>query len=162
MYSVVPTDLTLNNGTAAQAAFPSTGDVWTLSASTLYEVEGSYTMTTGTSNNKTTALVFALGGSASVTFVNLNVQGWNGVPGTTATAQGTVNMNAATATVVTASAVTAGVQIYFKGIISMNAGGTVTPQIQFSAAPGGTNLMKAGSFIKFTRLGSTTIQGSVQ
>ena len=68
----------------------------------------------------------------------------------------------ATKTFVTAPATTAGVQIYFKGIISMNVGGTVTPQIQFSAALGGTNLMKAGSFIKFTRLGSTTTQGSVQ
>jgi hypothetical protein len=30
--------------------------------------------------------------------------------------------------------------------------------MKFSAAPGGTNQMKAGSFIEFTEIGSDTIQ----
>jgi hypothetical protein len=72
-------------------------------------------------------------------------------------------MTQVASTVITATATTAGVQFFFKGIISMNAGGTVTPQINFSANPGGTNLMKAGSYIKFTKLGANTfsIIGSV-
>jgi len=43
----------------------------------------------------------------------------------------------------------------------MNAGGTVTPQINFSATPT-TPVMTADSFIKFTPIGTTNnILGSV-
>jgi hypothetical protein len=41
-------------------------------------------------------------------------------------------------------------------VISFGTGGSITPQINFSANPGGTNLMKAGSFIRFRRLGANT------
>jgi hypothetical protein len=37
-------------------------------------------------------------------------------------------------------------------------GGTITPQIAFSANPTGTNLMKVGSFIKFTPIGNNTVE----
>jgi hypothetical protein len=154
--SVVGSDFTLSAASGVQSAFPTTGDVWTLQASTLYEIEGNYIMTLGTTTTRTTAIAFALGGGASVNYVALNVIGWNGVPGTTATAQGSVAMTGVASVVVTATATTAGVQIMFKGTISVNAGGTITPQINFSANPGGTNLMKAGSYIKFTRLGANT------
>lgn len=156
MRSVVGSDFTLSAASGVQSAFPTTGDVFTLNGSTLYEVEGNYIMTLGTTTTRTTALAFALGGGASVNYVAINVIGWNGVPGTTATAQGTVAMTGVASTIVTATATTAGVQFYFKGLISMNAAGTITPQINFSANPGGTNLMKAGSYIRFTRLGANT------
>lgn len=73
-----------------------------------------------------------------------------------ATAQGTVQMTQVGSVVITATATTAGVGIYFKGVISFGTGGTITPQINFSANPGGTNLMKAGSYIRFRRLGVNT------
>ena len=157
MRSVVGTDFTLSAALGVQSAFPTTGDVWTLQGSTLYEVEGNYIITTGTTTTKTTAIAFALAGGASVNYVALNVIGWNSVPNTSGTAQNTVQMTQVASTVVTATATTAGVGIYFKGLISMNAGGTITPQINFSANPGGTNLMKAGSYIRFTRLGTNTL-----
>jgi hypothetical protein len=162
-YSVVATDFTLSAALGVQPAFPTTGDVWTLAGSTLYQVEGSYTLTTGTTTTKTTALAFALAGGASINFINLQVIGYNSVPNTVTTAQGTTAMTQVASTVITATSTTAGVQFFFKGVISMNAGGTVTPQINFSANPGGTNLMKAGSYIKFTKLGVNTFstEGSV-
>ena len=162
-YSVVASDFTLSAALGVQSCFPTTGDVWTLAGSTLYEVEGSYTITTGTTTTKTTAMAFALGGSASINYINLQVNGYNSVPNTVATAQGTTAMTQVASTVITATATTAGVQFFFKGVISMNVGGTVTPQINFSANPGGTNLMKAGSYIRFTKLGANTFStiGSV-
>ena len=155
-YSVVASDFTLTAALGVQSAFPTTGDVWNLAGITLYEVEGSYTLTTGTTTTKTTALAFALAGGASINFINLQVIGYNSVPNTVGTAQGTTAMTQVSSTVITATATTAGVQFFFKGVMSMTAGGTVTPQINFSANPGGTNLMKAGSYIKFTKLGANT------
>ena len=155
MYSVVGSDFTLSAALGVQSCFPTTGDVWTVAANTLYEVEGNYIMTTGTTTTKTTAIAFALT-TATVNYVSLNVQGWNAVPNTVATAQGTVQMTQVGSVVITATATTAGVGIYFKGVISVGTGGTITPQINFSANPGGTNLMKAGSFIRFRRLGVNT------
>ena len=154
-YSVVASDFTLSAASGVQSAFPTTGDVWTVAANTLYEVEGNYIMTTGTTTTKTTAIAFALT-TATVNYVSLNVQGWNAVPNTVATAQGTVQMTQVGSVVITATATTAGVGIYFKGTISFGTGGQITPQINFSANPGGTNLMKAGSYIKFTKLGANT------
>jgi len=155
MYSVVGSDFTLSAALGVQSAFPTTGDVWTVDANTLYEVEGNYIITTGTTTTKTTAIAFALT-TATVNYLALNVTGWNSVPGTVATAQGTVQMTSVGSTVITATATTAGVGIYFKGIVSIGTGGSITPQINFSANPGGTNLMKAGSFIRFRRLGVNT------
>jgi len=160
--ATLTSDFTLSAASGVQTCFPSTADVWTLSASTAYEIEGHYFMTTGTTS-KTTGIAFALGGGASVTLINISVIGANVVANATATAQGMASMQQVASTVVTAASTTAGVDIYFKGRIYMNAGGTVTPQINFSANPGGTNLMKAGSFIQFVKLGTNTFhtQGSV-
>ncbi len=155
-YSVVASDFTLSAALGVQSAFPSTQDVYTLQGSTTYEVEGHYFMTTGTTTTKTTAIAFALAGGATVTTINLHVLGSNNTANTTATAQGSLPMTQVASTVVTATATTAGVDIFFRGIIITNARGTWTPQINFSANPGGTNLMKAGSYIKFTKLGTSS------
>ena len=154
-YAVVASDFTLSAASGVQTAFPSSQDVWTMQGSTTYEVEGHYFMTTGTTTTKTTAIAFALAGGATVTTINLHVLGSNNTANTTQTAQGSLPMTQVASTVVTATATTAGVDIFFKGIIITNARGTWTPQINFSANPGGTNLMKAGSYIKFTKLGTS-------
>jgi hypothetical protein len=39
----------------------------------------------------------------------------------------------------------------------MNAGGTVTPQINFSGTAAGTPTMAANSYIMFTPIGSNTV-----
>lgn len=154
--AVVLSDFTLSAALGVQTAFPSTQDVWTLAGSTTYEVEGHYFMTTGTTTTKTTAIAFALAGGATVTTINLHVLGSNNTANTAATAQGSLPMTQVASTVVTATATTAGVDIFFKGIIITNARGTWTPQINFSANPGGTNLMKAGSYISFTKVGTSS------
>ncbi len=156
-YAIVSSDFNLTNGSSSQSALPSDRNTFTATASTIYEVEGSYIMSTGTSNNKTTAISF--GGTATASYVALNAIGWNATPGNTTSTQGSTAVITLSSTVITASTNAAGVQINFKGIIAVNTGGTITPQITFSSAPGGTNTMKAGSYIKFTPL-SGSVNGS--
>lgn len=156
MYAIIDSDFTLTAGTGVQSAFPAGYDVWTLEGSTTYEFEGKYFMTLGTTS-RTTALAFALSGGASVTSIRYEAMSWAGQGNATLTAQSSVWVDRVASTVVQAATTNTGTFIKFHGIIRMNAGGTVTPQINFSANPTGTNLMKANSYIKFTPIGSNTM-----
>lgn len=154
LVSIVPAaTFALGTGTSVQSAFPTTGDVFTLEGSTTYEMEGYYRITkSGTTC--TVGMAFALGGGASVTSIDYWTVSQNAAVNTTGTAQDTCSVNQVAATVVTSTAATA-VWIKFSGLIRMNAGGTVTPQIIFSAAPT-SPVMTANSYIKFTKIGTNT------
>ena len=149
----------LTASTGVQSAFPTTGDVFTLVASTTYLFEGTYYITkSGTTC--TTAMAFALAGGASITSMKYHVLAQNTAVNTTGTTVSSTWVNQVASTVVNTTA-TGEVVIKFKGLIRMNAGGTVTPQINFSATPT-TPVMTADSFIKFTPIGTTNnILGSV-
>lgn len=152
MFSIVPAgDFNLLTNSGVQAAFPTTGDVWTLEAATAYFFEGAYYITHSTTTC-TTAMAFATGGSfTSIYYTALSViNAADGAPA--APVMTWVDTNAST--VVTATS-TVGWAIRFQGIARMNSGGTVTPQVSWSAnttAP----VMKVNSFIKFTPLGTNT------
>lgn len=156
-YSLVASDFSLTAGTGAQAAFPTTGDVFTLTANTTYEVEGVYYISkSGTTC--TTSLLFPLT-TAVATFIGLNVNAFNAAANTTTATLAGTWINQLTATVINATA-SGEVAIKFKGLLRITTGGTVTPQIQFSAAPTAP-LMKVGSYIKFTPIGTTqNVQGA--
>ena len=154
LMSIVPAaTFTLGTGTAVQNSFPTTGDTFTLEGSTTYEMEGYYRITkSGTTC--TVGMAFALAGGATITSIDYATISQNAAVNTTGTAQDTCSVNQIAATVVTATASTA-VWIKFTGLIRMNVGGTVTPQIIFSAAPT-TPVMTANSYIKFTKIGTNT------
>ena len=156
MRATLSGDFTLTAALGVQTAFPTTIDVVTLEAATAYAVKGRYFMTTGTTTTKTTAIAFLAGGGLTITSMALAVRGYNATANTTVTATNGLYMDRLATTVVTATATTAGVTIEFEGTIRVNAGGTLTPQINFSANPGGTNLMKANSFIEFIPIGTNT------
>lgn len=151
-YSIIPAgDFSLSTATGVQTAFPTAGDVFTLAASTTYEFEGLFVISkSGTTC--TTALAFALGGGASVTSILYHALAQTAAANTTATAQDTVYVDTVASTVINATNA-ANTIIKFKGLIRMNAGGTVTPQINFSASPTAP-IMKANSYIKFTPIGT--------
>jgi hypothetical protein len=153
LMSIVPsTNFALSAGTSVQSAFPATGDVITLEGSTTYEFEGQYFITkSGTTC--TTGLAFALSG-ASITSMKYIARAQNIAKNTTGATIGAVWVDQVSATVINATATT-DVAIQFKGIIRMNAGGTLTPQIIFSAAPT-SPIMLADSYIKFTKIGTNT------
>jgi len=154
LYSIVPAaTFVLTAGTSAQNAFPTTGDVFTLEGSTSYAFEGVYFIDkSGTTC--TTALSFALAGGASVTSILYTVMAQNSAKNTTGATVGTAWIDTVAATVVNATASTAA-YIKFEGIIRMNAGGTVTPQITFSATPT-SPIMLANSYIMFNKIGTST------
>lgn len=161
LYSIVPAaNHSLTAGTGVQSAFPTSGDVFTLEGSTTYLFEGAYYITkSGTTC--TTAMAFALGGGASITSIKYVATAQNVAKNTTGATFGGAWIDQVSTTVVNATAST-DVYIQFKGMIRMNAAGTVTPQVDFSAAPT-SPVMTANSYIRFTKIGSNTenTQGSV-
>lgn len=157
-FSIVGSDFSLSAATGVQSAFPTTGDVFTLVAGTTYEFEGIYYITkSGTTC--TTALAFLLAGGASITSINYQVLAHNSAVNTTTPTLAGTWVNQVASTVINATAV-GDVAIKFKGLIRANLAGTLTPQVNFSAAPT-TPTMKANSYIKFTPIGTTNnTQGS--
>lgn len=147
--SVLTTDFTGTNVNTAQPVFSTGQDVLTIAASTTYEFEAEYEIDNTGTTSRTLSTLFALGGSASLTSIAYTALTTNS---TNASAPSAVVMTRAA--VATTAAITATVAaatqntIKLRGIIRVNAGGTLTPQFQYSAAPGATPTIKANSFFQ--------------
>lgn len=153
MKACLSSPFTLSAALGVQTAFPTTCDVWTLEANTTYEVSGCYFITTGTTTTKTTAIAFLAGGGLTISNMSLDVRAANLVANTTVTTNNNTRITQLASTIVTPTATTAGVVICFFGHIRVNVAGTLTPQINFSANPGGTNTMDTNSWIRFIPMG---------
>lgn len=130
-------------------------DVFTAAANTTYRVSGQWIVNTGTTTH-TTAMAWALSG-ATVTDFQYQVLLWTGAANAIATSQSTVHVSGVASKVLNATSTDVYTHIWFMGTMVIGTGGTVTPQINFSANPGGTNLMKRGSWTAFELLGSDTV-----
>ena len=151
------TNNSLSDSSGAQAVFASPSAV-TLDAATAYEFEAVYYITraAGTTSH-TLSTLFGLGGTLSgITYIAETTSTTGNTLGTVSRIYGT----AATAVVVTAAntSATENITVVLRGVIRTNSSGTVTPQIQYSAAPGGAPTVLAGSFISFTPLGTNAVQ----
>jgi hypothetical protein len=149
-------DFTLLAQLGVQPVFPTTIDVVTLEANTTYLMTGQYILNTGATTH-TTAMAFALGGSASVTSFEYLVNMWSSAINTISTTQSSTHVSGVASKVLNATSTAVWTLIQFTGMVRMNAGGTITPQINFSANPTGTNLTKVGSFIQFVPIGTGSV-----
>lgn len=153
-YSVLGADYTLTNGTAAQAVFSAGQDNIDVSASTTYEFEAQYILTTGTTNH-TTSTLFA--GTATFTSISYIGELSNGNANTATTNISKTNVNTSAVTALNGSVGFAETVIQLKGIMRVNAAGTLIPQIKFSASPGGTNRCLTNSYFKLTPIGTNAV-----
>lgn len=149
---------TLAAASGVQPAFPATHDVLTVEANTTYFFDGIYFLSTGTTTH-TTAIAFALGGGATVASFEYYAMSTEGAANTTQTTQRTTQITGVASFVLNATTTSATMQIRIWGVMRVTNGGTITPQISFSANPGGTNLMRAGSRIRFTPVGTDAVIG---
>lgn len=157
-------DYTLTNGNTAQKAFnASTFGRINLPASSAYLLEALYMITNTGTTSHTWATLFA--GTATLTSLDYMVSGRSGVTSQlTLTAESSASQSTGagslptTALVATAASVssTENVLLRLAGVLRINAAGTFIPQVQMSAAPGGTQKMLRGSYIKLTPIGSNT------
>jgi len=157
-FIVLTTDNVLSDVDTAQVVFnsPASGTI-TLPASTSYFMEAIYyiTRTAGT-NSHNLRTSFATGGTLTSIAYTADTTS------TTGNALGAVSRiyaTAATATVVTAASTTAteNITVIIKGVVRTNTAGTFTPQIQYSAAPGGAPTILANSYLRLIPIGTNTV-----
>lgn len=156
--SILQSDGTLNAASGVQtwAGTNKTGqDVFTVAANSTYRVRGHLYVNTGATTH-TTALAWALSG-ATVTDFQYQVLLWSAAANAIATVQSTTHVSGVASKVINATSTAVYTLVQFEGIMVVGTGGTVTPQINFSANPTGTNLMKRGSWISFEKLGADTV-----
>jgi len=147
----------LTNGTAAQNVFSPVGfDTITVQAATTYMFDGFYILKTGATSHFT-SMLFALTTATmtNCTWFSLATAG-NGA-GSQATSQTTTFYDSVSGGQIIGQSTNTFTLIKFEGIMRVNAAGSVVPQITFSAAPGGTNTLEIGSYLKFYPIGANTI-----
>lgn len=160
-FTCLTTNRAGSNNNSAQAVFASTEDTLTVAASTSYFFEAVYSFTraAGTTAHRTNVL---FGGTATFTSIGYHI-----LASTTEDALGGGipyaigrHANVATATDIfggdsndAAEAIT----VKLSGIMRINAGGTIIPQIQYSAAPGGAPTFLAGSYFRAWPVGDNNV-----
>lgn len=149
-------NFTLGNVNTVQAVFPAANDVVALDATSTYFFEAVYDITTGTTT-KITRTVFAYTGTLTSGYYQTTwyASAANGIA--------TASSLSSTSTITTAKDInttntTVHNRIRLRGVIRTNTAGNLTPQIQFSAAPGGTNTMNANSYFRIWKAGTNTAQ----
>lgn len=147
------TGTVLAGTTVAQSwlGLPSGGVV--VAANTIYEFEGSFRMTTTGTSTHTERILFGLT-TATVTNIDYSVN--RDTNSATATAGQTNRATAVAGVVVTGNITTAQDVTYFiKGSVAFGTGGSFSPQIQFSAGPGGTSTVLLGAMFRMKPIGTT-------
>lgn len=154
------TDYTGVDSASAQQVFDSpTNGTITLDANTAYLMEGVYYITRSAgSTSHTLSTLFGTGGGLSIssmTYIAETTSTTNNTLGAVSRIYGT----GVTAVVVTAASTstTENITVTLRGIIRTSGGGTLTPQIQYSAAPGGQPSILKNSYLRFTPLGVNSV-----
>jgi len=157
-FIALTTNYTILDSTAAQNVFnsPASGTI-TLPASVTYFLEAVYYITraAGTTSH-TLSTLFALGGSLTSIAYTADTTS------TTGNALGAVSRIYATAAsvlVVTAASASAteNITVIIRGIVRTNTAGTFTPQLQYSAAPGGVPTILANSYLRLIPVGTNSV-----
>jgi hypothetical protein len=152
-YSTTSSDRALSSINTAQNVFPTTSDTIALDANSVWLVEGSYVIASGAVTH-TTAIGFSEFGNGSCHFTTMSAG--VGAYGTVVRAQDTVTFDNAIGGAVNAATTTALLAVTFSGRITVVDATNFSPTVRFSVSPTGTNAVKAGSWIKLTRLWTGT------
>lgn len=150
------TAVTGANATGAQSIF---GVGVTLVGSTIYQFEAVISMSK-TAGGVSYIMSSVFGGTATLNSITYSLSSTADITSFVPTASPTgitqMYIQAATAAIrPTSSAAALYIQYVFKGIVSVNAGGTFIPQYSLSAAPGGAFTVQAGSYFKISPLAAS-------
>lgn len=156
-------DLVGANVSTAQNIF---GVGVTLSASTVYAFEAvcMFAKSAGTTSHN---FSFQFGGTTTLTNINYMLQGGNSsstplvIGGSLVAFAGYVTSTSAAQVASGLASATVYITALLKGTVSVNAGGTFTPQYILSAAPGGTYSTVAGSYFMIYPIGASGANTSV-
>ena len=143
----------LNNDTNAQSFLPPGAQNFPVQAGAIYRFRAKVLLNTGNSNSRTVSSLFATGGGAAFSWISYSTKAYGSAY------MGNMNfdwvsvMNASSARTMTSFNSYVWYELQMEGEFVMSSGGTIQPQIQFSAAPGGTNVNMQGSYFELYTYG---------
>lgn len=146
-------DLTGANSNAAQPIFQAGNDTFATGADISYLVDLFFTVTNG-ATSCTKSLVF--GGTATFTSMRLDIVAQECADNALATVSAAALKTQAAASPILPAGTATAWCCRARGIIRVNAAGSIIPQFQFSADPTGTVLVKGDSYMVLTPIGSKT------
>lgn len=154
--SILTSNFTGQNVNTAQPIFSAAQDTITLAANTMYEAEGFYYITrvAGTTSH-TTSVLFGGTAVASTTLLLLRASNPSG-NALSAVSQIVGTFAGQTITAANTSA-TENIVVHIRGTIPVTTGGTLIPQFQYSAAPGGVPTVFTGTFFRVWPVGADTV-----
>lgn len=159
---VLSSNFALSNSNTEQNAFPSLCDQFALADNKTYFFKGKFLINNGTVSH-ITSMGWSVASGLVVTSMEYVARLCTSAIGSTSTGISTTQVSGTSSKTLNNTNIAASTTIEFEGVLRCSTGGVITPKITFSAAPGGTNIMRIGSFIEFTEIGSDTVQtvGSV-
>jgi hypothetical protein len=150
--SVLQAAHTLAAAAGVQSVFPAAQDAFAVVANSTYRVTGRLLLATGATTH-TTALAWALSGATVASF-EYTANLWSAAANTISTTQSSCHVTGVASKVLNATSAAVRTVIEFDGILVTGTGGTITPQVSFSANPTGVNQTLRGSYVSFELLGS--------
>jgi hypothetical protein len=157
LIGVVQSNFGLSNIITSQNAFPSGCDEFALSANKTYFFKGIFLIANGAASH-TTAIGWLAANGLSITSMEYVAKSYSAPANGIATSVSFVQVSGNTSKVLNVASTAVTTTIEFEGVMRCTNGGVLTPLLTFSAAPGGINQMKSGSFIEFTEIGTNLIQ----
>jgi hypothetical protein len=155
--TVLSADFVGTDVNTAQPVFAAAQDTFTAEATTDYTFDSFYHITRAAgTNSHTTSVLF--GGTATFTGIRYVAMVSNPT-GNALSAVNSIVGDVATAIVLTAAntSATENLIIRLVGNMRINGVGTVIPQFQFSAAPGGAPTVKLNSFFRMHKIGTNAV-----
>lgn len=143
-----------NSITTAQSIVAAAVDTLAVLASTSYRFRSRIALNTGATTH-TTSFGIALT-TATLTSIHYTAWSTSSAANTLATPQ-MMRVGTATATAVTATSTAVATEIILDGIIRVNAAGSITPQVTFSAGPTGTCEVEADSYFELWPIGTDAV-----
>ena len=156
VFKALAADVAGGNVATPQPWFPVAGGV-SVEADTTYFLEGLLNLTRAAgATSHTTGLLF--GGTATLTSIRYHARARSGDVAGAAPLNSAI-IGVATLTVVKAASVAAteDITVEVTGTVRITAAGTLIPQFQYSAAPGGAPTVKANSFFRLQRIGAGAV-----
>jgi hypothetical protein len=155
-FTCLSASYTGSNVATAQKVFNATANgAITLAASTTYEFEGLYNISTTGATSHQLGVLF--GGTATLTSIAYTATSTNGTTAATSAASVTFASVATVTNVTAAVAAATNSTVFLKGTVRVNAAGTFIPQFQYSAAPGAAPVVAANSYFRLIPVGSNTV-----
>lgn len=155
---VLSADYVGSNSTSPQKVFnATTNGAITVSGSTTYQFEAIYYISRSAGTNSH-VLYSLFGGTATFDSITYMVDSTSTAGNALGVVSRIFGTSAAALTVAGASTnPSENIVLLLKGIMRTNNGGTIIPQVQYSAAPGGAPTFIKNSYFKITALGDSSV-----